>query len=109
MGFCLNLQNVLDCSKVSHVSNSTPVDTGDQAGENAAVGAVHAKLLDQDKVQWLTDRLVTDLSRTRPDQNSPNTEKGRWVKKQLLSSIYFWCEICVREPEKMSHPLVIHC
>lgn len=89
MGFCLNLQKVLHCSKVSHVINSTPVDTGDQAGENAAAGAVHAKLLDQDKVQWLTDRLVTDLSRTRPDQNSPNTDKGRWEKKQLYRLFIF--------------------
>lgn len=40
-----------------------------------------SKQPEQDKVQRLTDRLadgVTDLSRTRPDQNSSNaTEKGR--------------------------------
>lgn len=101
---------MLDCSKVSHVINSATVDTGDQAGEKAAVGAAHTKLLDHDKVQWLTDRLVTDLSRTRPDQNSPNTDKGRWVKKQSFYRLFiFWCEICIREPEKMSHPLVVHC
>lgn len=46
-----------------------------------------SKQPEQDKVQRLTDRLadgVTDLSRTRPDQNSSNaTEKGRWVKVTL--------------------------
>ncbi|TWW79570.1 Zinc fingers and homeoboxes protein 2 [Takifugu flavidus] len=42
----------------------------DKAGENVAAAAVQAKLSDQDKVQWLTDRIahsVTDLIRTRPD------------------------------------------
>ncbi|XP_026149465.1 zinc fingers and homeoboxes protein 2a isoform X2 [Mastacembelus armatus] len=43
-----------------------------------------SKLSDQDKVQWLNDRLahsVTDLSRTRPDQTSSSSaDKGRWVK-----------------------------
>lgn len=50
----------------------------DQAGEKAAAATVQAKLSDQ--VQWLTDRIahsVTDLIRTRPDQTSPSTEKGR--------------------------------
>ncbi|CAI5662962.1 zinc fingers and homeoboxes protein 2a isoform X2 [Oreochromis niloticus] len=46
-----------------------------------------SKQSEQDKVQRLADRLadgVTDLSRTRPDQNSSNaTEKGRWVKVTL--------------------------
>lgn len=41
---------------------------------------------EKDKVQWLTDRLansVTDLSRTRQDQTSPNTaDKGRWVERE---------------------------
>ncbi|XP_028280589.1 zinc fingers and homeoboxes protein 2a isoform X2 [Parambassis ranga] len=55
----------------------------EEAAENTAA-AEHSKLPDQDKVQWLTDRLthgVTDLSRTKQDQTSPNTvDKGRWVK-----------------------------
>ncbi|XP_029359611.1 zinc fingers and homeoboxes protein 2a isoform X1 [Echeneis naucrates] len=42
-----------------------------------------SKLSEQDKVQWLSDRLahsVADLSRTKPDQTSSSTDKGRWVK-----------------------------
>ncbi|XP_037532344.1 zinc fingers and homeoboxes protein 2 [Nematolebias whitei] len=39
---------------------------------------------DQERGHWLSDRLtqgVTDLSRTRQDQNcSPDADKGRWVK-----------------------------
>lgn len=57
----------------------------DQPGEKAAATTVQAKLSDQDKVQWLTDRIahgVTELIRTRPDQTSPSAEKGRWVKKK---------------------------
>lgn len=54
------------------------------AGENTAAETEPSKLSNQDKVQWLTDRLaqsVTDLSRTRLDQNSSSTaDKGRWVK-----------------------------
>lgn len=56
----------------------------EEAGENTAAATEHSELSDQDKVQWLTDRLahsVTDLSRTRPDQTSSGTaDKGRWVK-----------------------------
>ncbi|XP_028435596.1 zinc fingers and homeoboxes protein 2a [Perca flavescens] len=56
----------------------------EEAVENTAAAAEHFKLSDQDKVQWLTDRLahsVTDLSRTRLDQTSSSTaDKGRWVK-----------------------------
>ncbi|XP_034729597.1 zinc fingers and homeoboxes protein 2-like [Etheostoma cragini] len=55
-----------------------------EAIENRAAAAEHSKLPNQDKVQWLTDRLahsVTDLSRTRPDQTSSSAaDKGRWVK-----------------------------
>ncbi|XP_029927327.1 zinc fingers and homeoboxes protein 2a [Myripristis murdjan] len=58
-------------------------DAGEDAAENPAE-TEHSKLSNQDIVQWFTDRLghgVTDLSRTRPDQTSPNTaDKGRWVK-----------------------------
>ena len=67
-----------------------------EAGEKAAA-TEHSKLSDQDKVQWLTDRLahsVTDLSRARPDQTSSSTaDKGRWVEKgrgaDILSYISF--------------------
>lgn len=56
----------------------------EEAEENTAASTEPSKLSDQDKVQWLTDRLthsVTDLSRTKPDQTSSGTaEKGRWVK-----------------------------
>ncbi|KAF3840114.1 hypothetical protein F7725_018831 [Dissostichus mawsoni] len=56
----------------------------EEACESAAAAPEHSKLSDQDKVQWLTDRLahsVTDLSRTRPDQTSSSpADKGRWVK-----------------------------
>lgn len=70
-----------------NVSHSSPVGAADQPAEKAA----QAKLSEQDKVQWLTDRIahgVTDLIRTRPDQTSPSAEKGRWVKKKnnLVSS-----------------------
>lgn len=68
-----------------HVSHSSPVGAVDQPGEKAAAATVQPKLSDQDKVQWLTDRIahgMTDLIRTRPDQTSPNAEKGRWVKSK---------------------------
>lgn len=56
----------------------------EEACESAAAAPEHSKLSDQDKVQWLTDRLahsVTDLSQTRPDQTSSSpADKGRWVK-----------------------------
>ncbi|XP_073340956.1 zinc fingers and homeoboxes protein 2-like [Pagrus major] len=62
----------------------TAVAAVEEAGENTAAVTEHSKLSDQDKVQWLTDRLahsVTDLSRTRPDQTgSGAADKGRWVK-----------------------------
>ncbi|KAG7229364.1 hypothetical protein INR49_012881 [Caranx melampygus] len=55
----------------------------EEAGEKTAA-TEHSKLSEQDKVQWLTDRLahsVTDLSRARPDEPSSGTaDKGRWVK-----------------------------
>lgn len=81
------------------VFNTTAVAAVEETGENAAAVTEHSKLSDQDKVQWLTDRLahsVTDMSRTRPDQTGSGTaDKGRWVKRRetdLLSYIYiFWC------------------
>lgn len=66
----------------------------EEAGENTAAATEHSELSDQDKVQWLTDRLahsVTDLSRTRPDQTSSGTaDKGRWVerRKQIFYPIF---------------------
>ncbi|KAF3691618.1 Zinc fingers and homeoboxes protein 2 Alpha-fetoprotein regulator 1 [Channa argus] len=56
----------------------------EEAGENKAA-TEHSKLSDQDKVQWLNDRLahsVTDPSRTRPDENNSSSpaDKERWVK-----------------------------
>ncbi|XP_033957528.1 zinc fingers and homeoboxes protein 2a [Pseudochaenichthys georgianus] len=56
----------------------------EEACESAAAAPERSKLSDQDKVQWLTDRLahsVTDQSRTRPDQTSSSpADNGRWVK-----------------------------
>lgn len=61
-------------------SNPPPVCAADEAAEKAAA-TEHSKPSDDDKVQRLTDRLadgVTDVSRTRQDQNSSNApEKGR--------------------------------
>lgn len=40
--------------------------------------------MEQDKVQWLNERLahsVMDLSRTKAEQNSPASDKGRWVER----------------------------
>lgn len=72
------------------VFHSSPVGAADQPGEKAAAATtVQAKLPDQDKVQWLTDRIahgVTDLIRTRLDQTSPSAENGRWVKKKCMPS-----------------------
>lgn len=60
--------------------NATSLCVVEEAAENTAA-AEHSKLPEQDKVQWLTDRLahgVTDLCRTKQDQTSPNTvDKGR--------------------------------
>lgn len=61
-GFVLHMFVVFKPSPVAAVQ--------DKAGENVAAATVPAKLSDQDKVQWLTDRIahsVTDLIRTRPD------------------------------------------
>ncbi|XP_008285136.1 zinc fingers and homeoboxes protein 2a [Stegastes partitus] len=55
----------------------------EEAGEKVAA-TEQSKQSEQDKVQWLADRLshrVTDLSRTKQEQTSPNSaDKGRWVK-----------------------------
>ncbi|XP_056141677.1 zinc fingers and homeoboxes protein 2a [Lampris incognitus] len=59
------------------------VGAGEEAGESLAA-AECTKLSNQEIVQWFTNRLsqsVTDMSRTKPDQTSSNTnDKGRWVK-----------------------------
>ncbi|XP_063735052.1 zinc fingers and homeoboxes protein 2a isoform X2 [Eleginops maclovinus] len=71
-------------NSVSLEVKAVKVGAVDEACVNAAAAPEHSKLSDQDKVQWLTDRLahsVTDLSRTRPDQTSTSpADKGRWVK-----------------------------
>ncbi|XP_059194752.1 zinc fingers and homeoboxes protein 2-like isoform X1 [Centropristis striata] len=71
-------------SSEKNQSIAVKVGAVEEAGENTAAATEHSKLSDQDKVQWLTDRLarsVTDLSRTRPDQTGSSTaDKGRWVK-----------------------------
>ncbi|XP_042345851.1 zinc fingers and homeoboxes protein 2-like [Plectropomus leopardus] len=77
-------QNGQSSEKDQSVSLEVKAVKVEDAGENTAAATEHSKLSDQDKVQWLTDRLahsVTDLSRTRPDQTSSSTaDKGRWVK-----------------------------
>ncbi|XP_051263563.1 zinc fingers and homeoboxes protein 2a [Dicentrarchus labrax] len=76
-------QNGQSSDKNQSVSLEVNTMKVEEAGENTAA-AEHSKLSDQDKVQWLTDRLahsVSDLSRTRPDQTSSSAaDKGRWVK-----------------------------
>lgn len=60
------------------------------AADQPAEKAAQAKLSEQDRVQWLTDRIahgVTDLIRTRPDQTSPSAEKGRWVQKKKKNNL----------------------
>ncbi|XP_059194755.1 zinc fingers and homeoboxes protein 2-like isoform X2 [Centropristis striata] len=84
-------QNVVEEPKAGQEQNGQSSEKNqsiavkvEEAGENTAAATEHSKLSDQDKVQWLTDRLarsVTDLSRTRPDQTGSSTaDKGRWVK-----------------------------
>lgn len=77
-------QNGQSSEKNQSVSLDVKAVKVEEAGENTAAATEHSKLSDQDKVQWLTDRLahsVTDLSRTRPDQTSSGAaDKGRWVK-----------------------------
>lgn len=67
-----------------HMLYHTTTGAVEEAGENTSA-TEHSRPSEQDKVQWLTDRLahsVTDLSRTRPDQtSSSNADKGRWVKR----------------------------
>lgn len=77
-------QNGQSSEKKQSVSLEVKPVKEEEAGENTAAATEHSKLSNQDKVQWLTDRLahsVGDLSRTRPDQTSSSTaDKGRWVK-----------------------------
>ncbi|XP_040900017.1 zinc fingers and homeoboxes protein 2a [Toxotes jaculatrix] len=76
-------QNSQSSEKKQSVSLEVKAVKVEETGENTAA-TEHSKLSEQDKVQWLTDRLahsVSDLSRTRPDQTSSSpADKGRWVK-----------------------------
>lgn len=76
-------QNSQSSEKNECVSLEVKAVKVDEDAEKVAA-TEHSKLSDQDKDQRLTDRLadgVTDVSRTKQDQNSSNaTEKGRWVK-----------------------------
>lgn len=63
--------------------NCTAVGAVEQAGENTTATRENSKPSDQDKVQRLNERLahsVMDLSRAKAEQNSPSTDKGRWVE-----------------------------
>ncbi|XP_068178935.1 zinc fingers and homeoboxes protein 2-like [Antennarius striatus] len=75
-------QNGQSCEKKQSVSSEGKAVSVGETGENTAAATEPSKLLDQDKVQWLNDRIsVTDLSRGRPDQTSSSAaDKGRWVK-----------------------------
>lgn len=75
--------------------NCTAVGAVEQAGENTTATRENSKpSSDQDKVQRLNERLahsVMDLSRAKAEQNSPSTDKGRWVERgetELESYIY---------------------
>lgn len=74
------------CFSGVHIFSSTTVGAVEEACESAAAAPEHSKLSDQDKVQWLTDRLahsVTDQSRTRLDQTSSSpADNGRWVERE---------------------------
>ncbi|XP_022045375.2 zinc fingers and homeoboxes protein 2 [Acanthochromis polyacanthus] len=76
-------QNGQSSEKNQSVSLEDKTLKVEEAGEKVAA-TEHSKQSEQDKVEWLTDRLshhVTDLSRTRPDQTGSNSaDKGRWVK-----------------------------
>nr|XP_043889973.1 zinc fingers and homeoboxes protein 2a [Solea senegalensis]XP_043889974.1 zinc fingers and homeoboxes protein 2a [Solea senegalensis] len=85
---CFQSQNLTEQQAASQdqnrsVSSEVKTVTVEEAGENTAA-TEPSKLSEQDKIQWLTDRIahsVTDLSRNRLDQTSPDTaDKGRWVK-----------------------------
>lgn len=75
--------------------NCTAVGAVEQAGENTTATRENSKpSSEQDKVQRLNERLahsVMDLSRAKAEQNSPSTDKGRWVERgetELESYIY---------------------
>nr|XP_046254727.1 zinc fingers and homeoboxes protein 2-like [Scatophagus argus]XP_046254728.1 zinc fingers and homeoboxes protein 2-like [Scatophagus argus]XP_046254729.1 zinc fingers and homeoboxes protein 2-like [Scatophagus argus] len=77
-------QNGQSSEKNQSLSLEVKAVTVEEARENTAAVTEHSKQSNQDKVQWLTDKLthsVTDLNRTRPEQTtSSTTDKGRWVK-----------------------------
>lgn len=79
----------------------------EQASGNALATREHSKASEQDKVQWLNERLahsVMDLSRAKAEQNSPAADKGRWVRRQkaeLESYIYIAVsDLCYRNVER---------
>lgn len=67
------------------------------ASGNAPTTKEHLKASEQDKVQWLNERLVhsvMDLSRAKAEQNSPAADKGRWVERQETAGIlYLYCGV----------------
>ncbi|XP_034553412.1 zinc fingers and homeoboxes protein 2-like [Notolabrus celidotus] len=77
-------QNGQSSEKKQTVSLEVKAVKMEEAAENTEAPTECSKLPDQDKVQWLTEKLthsVTDLSRAGPDQNSSTAaDKGRWVK-----------------------------
>ncbi|XP_076006624.1 zinc fingers and homeoboxes protein 2a [Genypterus blacodes] len=76
-------QNGQKAEKPQSVSTDAKAVKVEEAGANAEA-AEQLKVSNQDKAQWLADRLdhsVTDLSRGKPDQTGSSlAEKGRWVK-----------------------------
>ncbi|KAK2844224.1 hypothetical protein Q5P01_010883 [Channa striata] len=75
-------KNIQTAEKNQSVSLEVTAVKMEQAGENTAA-TEHSKQSDQDKVQWLNDRLahsVTDPSRTRPDKTSSSAADKGWVK-----------------------------
>lgn len=65
------------------------------ASGNAPTTKEHLKASEQDKVQWLNERLVNsvmDLSRGKAEQNSPVVaDKGRWVERLKIAGVLYLC------------------
>lgn len=79
------------------VYKCTAVISVELASGNAPTTKEHLKASEQDKVQWLNERLVhsvMDLSRAKAEQNSPAADKGRWVERQETTGIlYLYCGV----------------
>lgn len=73
----------------------TAVISVELASGNAPTTKEHLKASEQDKVQWLNERLVhsvMDLSRGKAEQNSPAAaDKGRWVERLKIAGILYLC------------------